>query len=131
MIIMDNINSLKLKFESKEIDSFFDCLADILLKVSGGNLYTYNGFKKYFSKVMICRYLSMKSTLMDYAEYLNKVQYNLSNEQFYILVYNLIPQQKTGYIKYIKKNKSESKGNKNNTTDCSNANSTTLSIFDL
>lgn len=127
---MDNLNTLKLKFESKEIESFFDCLSDILLKVSGGNLYTYNGFKKYFSKVMVCRYLSMKSSLIDYAEYLNKVQYNLSNEQFYILVYNLIPQQKTGYIKYIKKVKQKDiiTSNKLKEDDKS---SSTLSIFDL
>ena len=127
---MDNINSLKLKFESKEIESFFDCLADILLKISGGNLYTYNGFKKHFSKVMICRYLSMKQSLMDYAEYLNKVQYNLTNEQFYILVYNLIPQQKTGYIKYIKKNKS-TKSDKILNDTSNDINSTSLSVFDL
>jgi hypothetical protein len=100
---MDNLDNINLKFESKEVTSFFDCLTDILLKLSDGKLYTYDGFKKHFSKVMICRYLSMKFPLMIYAEYLNKIQYNLSNEQFYILVYNLIPKQKSGFIKYIKK----------------------------
>jgi hypothetical protein len=124
---MNNLEELNLKFESKEITSFFDCLTDILLKVSNGQLYTYDGFKKYFSKVMICRYLSMKQSLMIYAEYLNKVQYNLTNEQFYILVYNLIPKQSSGFIKYIKKSKKE-KADKN---IISINNTTSLSIFDL
>ena len=124
-----SIEELNLKFESKEITSFFDCLSDILLKLSNGQLYTYDGFKKYFSKVMICRYLSMKSSLLLYAEYLNQIQYNLTNEQFYKLTYKLIPKQNSGFIKYIKKVKKEKNinKNKNNTNNINNA----LLIFDL
>lgn len=99
----NSIDLLKLKFENKEISSFYDCLSDILLKISGGNLYKYPEFKKHFSNFMLCRYLSMHPTLISFAEYLNKIQLKLSQEQFYKLAYFIIPKQKNGYIRYIKK----------------------------
>jgi hypothetical protein len=98
---------LKNKIQSGDISSFFDCLSDILLKYSGGELRKSPEFKKHFSSYMLCRYLSMKESLLPYAEYLNNLQTILSSEQMYILAYNLIPKQKTGFIKYIKKNKKE------------------------
>ncbi len=104
---MNKNEELKLKFETQQIDSFFDCLADILLKMSNNTLHTFPDFKKHFSKVMICRYLSMKSDLLCYAEYLNKVQMVLSNEEFYHLAYAIIPKQNSAFIKYIKKKKKE------------------------
>lgn len=93
----------KNKIKSGDISTFFDCLSDILLKYSGGELINAENFKKCFSPYMLCRYLSMKSDLIEYAEYLNYLQGVLTAEQFYILAYKLIPKQKTGYIKYIKK----------------------------
>lgn len=119
--------ALKLKFETKEIDSFFDCLADILLKLSNNTLDTFPEFKKYFSKVMICRYLSMSPNLLCIAEYLNKMQLVLSNEQFYHLAYELVPKQKSGYIKYIKKPKKE----KNNEKIKENLSFSSISIYDI
>jgi hypothetical protein len=126
---MNNLEELNLKFESKEIGSFFDCLTDILLKISNCNLHKYNGFKKHFSKVMICRYLSMKPSLMLYAEYLNQIQYNLTNEQFYILTYRLIPKQNSGFIKYIKKQKTEK--NKSVENNIITKSDTSLLLYDL
>lgn len=58
---------------------------------------------------MLCRYLSMKESLIEYAEYFNILQGTLTNEQMYILAYKLIPKQSSGYIKYLKKNKQNDK----------------------
>lgn len=123
---MNKNEELKLKIETNQIDSFFDCLADILLKLSNNKLDTFPEFKKYFSKVMVCRYLSMNSKLLYYAEYLNKVQLILSNEQFYHLAYMLIPKQNSNFIKYIKKNKKEK-----NTKEIIDNSFTTNMLFDI
>ncbi len=103
-----DINEKKLKqykIEHLEIDNFFDCMSDLLLKLSNGNLYKSNDFDKHFSSYMICRYLSMNKTLLPYAEYLNTVQMILDKKSFYQLAYSLIPKQKTSFIRYIKKPK--------------------------
>ena len=123
---MNKNEELKLKIETKQLDSFFDCLADILLKLSNNTLDSFPDFKKYFSKVMLCRYLSMNSKLLSYSEYLNKVQMILSNEQFYHLAYNLIPKQNSAFIKYIKKNKKEK-----NIKEKNNNSFTTSTLFDI
>lgn len=86
---------LKLRIQNGEINSFFDILTDILLKYSNGMLYKHPNFKKYFSSYMICRYLSMKESLITYAEYLDLIQNVLSSEQLYQLAYKLIPKQKS------------------------------------
>jgi hypothetical protein len=110
----------KNKIKNNEITSFFDCLADILLKYSGGALIHAEDFRKYFSPYMLCRYISMKEQLIPYAEYLNFFQTTLTYEEFYLLAYKLIPKQTSGYIKYIKKakqskeEKDEDKINSNN-----------------
>jgi hypothetical protein len=122
---MDKLELLKLKFESKEIDSFFDCLTDILLKLSNNTLNEFPDFKKHFSNHMICRYLSMSPKLICYAEYLNKLQLTLNSEQFYHLAYTLVPKQQSGFIKYIKKPKKDKK------TEIKDNSTTTLSIFDI
>lgn len=97
----------KNKLQNGEITSFFDCLTDILLKYTNGNLVNSSDFRKHFSSFMLCRYLSMKESLLEYAEYFNMLQTTLTPEQMYILAYKLIPKQKTGFIKYIKKVKTE------------------------
>lgn len=104
---MDN-NEKRLKqykIEHLEIDNFFDCMSDLLLKLSNGKLYKSNDFDKHFSPYMVCRYLSMNKNLLLYAEYLNTVQMILDKKCFYQLAYSLIPKQKTSFIRYIKKPK--------------------------
>jgi len=103
---------VKERILNKNINSFFDCLTDILLKYSNNSLDTCQDFEKYFSKYMVCRYLSMNSKFINMAEYLNSIQQLLSNKQFYHLVYSLVPKQNTAYIKYIKANKSNNLKNK-------------------
>ena len=104
---MDN-NEKKLKqykIEHLEIDNFFDCMSDLLLKLTNGKLYKSNDFDKHFSPFMVCRYLSMSKHLLPYAEYLNTVQTILDKKCFYQLAYSLIPKQKSSFIRYIKKPK--------------------------
>lgn len=102
----NNEKKLKLyKIEHLEIDSFFDCMSDLLLKLTNGKLYKSNDFDKHFSQFMVCRYLSMSKHLLPYAEYLNTVQTTLDKKSFYQLAYSLIPKQKTSFIRYIKKPK--------------------------
>lgn len=116
------------KIKSGEITNFFDCLYDILMKCSDGKLiYTELG-KKWFSPFMLCRYISMKENLIGYAEYLNLMQSKLSPEQFYQLAYKLIPKQKSGYIKYIKK---QNKKTEKNIEEIINSNNMNTTLFDI
>jgi hypothetical protein len=69
----------------------------------------------------------MSPNLLCIAEYLNKMQLVLSNEQFYHLAYELVPKQKSGYIKYIKKPKKE----KNNEKIKENLSFSSISIYDI
>ena len=79
---MAAIDIQKERIKNGDIDSFFDCLADILLKFSGGTLHqTCQNFNKYFSPYMICRYISMKPQLIEFAEVLNQLQTVLSFEE--------------------------------------------------
>lgn len=114
---------LKLKIQNGEISSFFDCLTDILLKYSNEKILENQDFKKYFNSYMICRYISMKESLITYAENLNIVQNILTPEQFYKLAYKLIPKQRSGYIKYIKKNKKENESENREEINSSNVDS--------
>ena len=118
----------KNKIQSGEISNFFDCLYDILMKCSGGNLIYTDLGKKYFSPFMLCRYISMKENLIAYAEYLNLMQTRLTPEQLYQLSYNLIPKQKSVYIKYLKKPGKKSEENSEEIINSNNMNST---IFDI
>lgn len=111
-----------------ELNNFFDCLSDILLKKSGGTLHTLPDFKKHFSNYMLCRYISMKPALIDYAEYFNTLQTTLTAEQMYLLAYKLIPKQHSGFIKYLKKNKVK---NDENEEEIINSNNTKNILFDL
>ena len=115
------IDKVKVKIETGEIDNFFDCLSDVLLKHSGGKLHTFTNFKKCWSSFMLCRYLSMKSSLMDYSIMFNQLQTILTSEQLYILAYNTIPKQSSGFITYIskkdKKDKEKSINIVNNTDE--------------
>jgi hypothetical protein len=127
---MAAIDIQKERIKNGDIDSFFDCLADILLKFSGGTLHqTCQNFNKYFSPYMICRYISMKPQLIEFAEVLNQLQTVLSFEDFYKVAYSIIPQQRSGYIKYIKKLKA--KEAVNNEEIINNDNTIKSTLFDL
>lgn len=127
---MAAIDIQKERIKNGDIDSFFDCLADILLKFSGGTLYkTCQNFNKYFSPYMICRYISMKPQLIEFAEVLNQLQTVLSFEDFYKVAYSIIPKQRSGYIKYIKKLKA--KEAVNNEEIINNDNTIKSTLFDL
>lgn len=118
----------KNKICNGDISNFFDCLTDLLLKYSNGDLIHAENFRKYFSPYMVCRYISMKEKLLPYAEYLNQVQTILTYEQFYQLAYKLIPKQHNGYIKYLKKTKQI---DQEETPDGINSNNVNILLFDL
>ena len=86
---------------------FFDILQDILLKNSGGDLYEDTEFNKFMSNFMLVRYLSMRNTLMPYAQILNKFQCTMSSKDMYIWAYKNIPKQNSAWIKYISKKKTK------------------------
>lgn len=87
------------------MNSFFDILKDILLKESGGTLTEEPDFNKHMSSYMLVRYLSMRDSLLPYAQILNKFQCVLSQDRIYLWAYKNIPKQKSGFIKYISKKK--------------------------
>ena len=87
------------------MNNFFDILKDILLKESGGKLYEEENFDKLFSSFMLCRYISMRPSLIEYSEILNQFQMTLDKRQLYTLAYNIIPKQGNSFIKYISKAK--------------------------
>ena len=101
---MTELEELQLRIESNEILSPFEIIINILGKFSD-NLYLADNLKKFFSPFMVCRYLSMRNSLLPYAEYLSTVYSTgrLSNIEFYKLVYQLIPKQKNIFISYIKR----------------------------
>ena len=84
--------------------TFFDILKDILLK-QNGKLNEEPEFTKIFSSYMLVRYLSMKDNLIEYANKINGWQKILTPEDIYFWAYKNIPKQKSGFIKYIKKDK--------------------------
>ena len=86
--------------------NFFDILKDILLK-QNGQLHKEEEFRKYMSSFMLVRYLSMKDSLLPYAQILNRYQCVLTAEQMYLWAYKNIPKQKSGFIKYISKKKKD------------------------
>lgn len=107
----EEIDELKLCLESNilpEKGGMFNIIINILTKCSD-NLYNADRFKESFSPFLLCRYLSMRSDLFPYAEYLLTVYSTskLSNINFYKLAYRLIPKQNNTFIRYIKKQKSE------------------------
>jgi hypothetical protein len=123
-------NELKLKLESNEFSAMYEVVIDICMKYSG-RLYQADNFEKVFSPYILCRYISMRTNLIEYANILNMINSTakLSKKQFYVLAYNLIPKQTNSFIKYIKKKEKTnvSKSVINNTIE----NDTNLSLFDL
>lgn len=110
--MIDN-NELIAKLEENDFDAMWELVTDIMLKISG-KLYLSDKFDKLFSPYILCRYISMRPSLIDYAIYLNSVNTNsrLTKIQFYKLAYNLIPKQSNAFIKYIKKKEKSPKENK-------------------
>jgi hypothetical protein len=123
-------NELKLKLESNEFSAMYELVIDICMKYSG-KLYLADNFDKIFSPYILCRYISMRTNLIEYANILNIIQSTskLSKKQFYLLAYNLIPKQTNSFIKYIKKKEKTNVSSSiiNNTIE----NDTNLSLFDL
>lgn len=97
-------NELVLKLKSKEFTAMWEVVVDILLKVSG-QLDENTEFTTKFSPFLLCRYLSMREDLLPYAEILNIINSTskLTQKQFYRLAYKLVPKQRNGFVKYIKK----------------------------
>jgi hypothetical protein len=91
--------------------NFFNILNDILTK-KNGNLHKEADFKKHASNYMLVRYLSMKDSLLPYAQILNKYQSVLNAEQMYLWAFKNIPRQNSGYIKYMSKKKKKKKTEK-------------------
>jgi hypothetical protein len=124
-------NELKMKLESNEFSAMFELVIDICMKYSG-QLYLSENFEKLFSPYILCRYISMRHSLIGYANILNQVNSTskLSKKQFYIFAYNLIPKQTNSFIKYIKKKEKKDKTPSiiNNKND---ANDTKMNLFDL
>jgi hypothetical protein len=119
-----------LKLKSNEFSAMWEIMIDILLKVSGTLYENEEEFQKVFSPFLLCRFLSMREDLIGYADLLNTISSNskLSNKQFYKLAYQLIPKQRNGYIKYIKKLKKDKKKNDNDEINIFKEKS---SLFDL
>lgn len=101
---------LLLKLKSNEFSAMYELVADILLKVSG-NLDKAQDFEKLFSPYLLCRYLSMKTELIEYAKVLSAINSNskLDKSKFYKLAYALVPKQRSSFIKYIKKKEKKAK----------------------
>ena len=78
-------NEIKLKLESNEFSAMYEIVIDICMKYSG-RLYEADNFEKIFSPFILCRYISMKYQLKDYANILNHINSTakLSKKQFYI-----------------------------------------------
>ena len=77
-------NELKMKLESNEFSAMFELVIDICMKYSG-RLYESDNFDKLFSPYILCRYISMRKNLIEYANILNIVNSTakLSKKQFY------------------------------------------------
>jgi len=107
-LIMTRAEELKLKIESNEIGAMFEIVINILMKYSD-DLYNAENFDKIFLPFILCRHLSMRESLIPYAEYLSTINStsNLTKKQFYKLAYNLIPKQSNSFIKYILKKEKE------------------------
>lgn len=111
-MMTSNKNS-KIETIIEEPKNFFDILSDVLLKKSNKKIIQTNTFKKHMSNYMMCRYLSMDDNLLPYITLIQKYMTVLSSEQFYTWCYDVVPKQKSGFIKYISKSK-KIKENKEN-----------------
>jgi hypothetical protein len=127
---MNKSDELRLRLESNEILAMYEIVINILAKYSD-SLYTAENFNSIFSPYILCRYLSMKTNLLPYAEYLSTVYSTskLSNIDFYKLSYNLIPKQPNSFIKYIKKK--ELKKDKTNKIEINNTNKIYNNLMEL
>ena len=76
-------NEIKLKLESNEFSTMYEIVIDICMKYSG-RLYEADNFEKIFSPFILCRYISMKYQLKDYANILNHINSTakLSKKQY-------------------------------------------------
>jgi len=100
-----NYNEEKiLRIQSFELLNPFEIYENVIMKYND-ELYKADNFDKLFSQYMLCRFLSMKNDLIQYAVYLETIlsNSNLTKKQFYQLAYKLVPKQRNGFIKYIKK----------------------------
>lgn len=84
--------------------TIFDILRDIV-EVKSGKLDIDPEFNKSWSNFMIARWLSMDGRFLDYANFVNRYQCTFNSIQMYHCLTKMIPKQKLGYVKYIKKSK--------------------------
>lgn len=85
----------------------FDVLKNVL-SLKSIDLYekhvSMEDFDKQFSRYMILRYLSMAKSEIAKIVLENQISFERfpSNKQLYKLLLNIVPKQKSGFIKYIK-----------------------------
>lgn len=125
------VDPIKVKIDSGEISYMYEIVTDICMKYSDGKLCDFENFDKVFSKFLLCRYLSMRKSFIEYSNYLNILNSKdiLDNKQFYKLAYNLIPKQSNAFIKYIKKAAKSKELNKDE--QINNFNSDTNQLYDI
>jgi hypothetical protein len=82
--------------------SIFDIIND-LLKEKTGKLHLEREFKKEFNVYGLCKWLSMRPDLIEYADFINTNSKVLSQTDIYLALTTMIPKTPKTFIKYIKK----------------------------
>ena len=86
--------------------TIFDVLKDVI-KDKSGVLVESSEFESGFNTYMIARYLSMRTSLMPYAQWLNQFGGVLPKSSQYKFLIDNVPQSNNCFIKYLKKPKKE------------------------
>lgn len=84
--------------------TIFDILKDVLT-TKKGNLHESPDFSKVYSNYMLARYLSMRSELIQYGQWLNQYGTVMSSENCYKFLVKMVPKSKVPYIQYLKSKK--------------------------
>ena len=86
--------------------NLFDILKEILVEKKG-DLYDHPEFDKAFNVWMIARYLSMRESLLPFAQFINQFGSTLSKKNLYLFLVKIIPKQRSSFIRYMKKKKED------------------------
>ena len=89
----------------------FDVLKDVITEKTG-KLLEDPSFDKDFNSFMIARFLSMRSDLMIYGNWINQYGSSLTNENIYRFLLDNIPYSRNSFVHYIKKNPKKKKEKK-------------------
>jgi len=121
---MRDKDKILVDIESKQINSTFDVVRDVMLKISG-NLDEAPNFSKVFSAKTFVRTLSMDFKMIDFALLLDKLYVSgaLTPREIYKFAYSAIPKRTSYYCEYIKKQPQKN--------DVSAINNADITIFDL